>query len=182
MSLKLHTSVAEVYGFISRFDTALTIGPEPEIGDPPTRREGEDDVAFKARADEWARPYVEWERPLKVARETGNYAPITNAEIKPMWFKLRQVPASLWAKYDRHADGMSNAQRAQLIFRLAVVGLDGDVPMQAYDKSMAPTVDRTFADLGPIRPEAFVDLFTGQEAVIVEIAAHVRDRRHAPGN
>lgn len=182
MSLKLYTSAAAPYGFISRFDSALTIGPEPDVSNPPERRDGESDAAYKARVDVWAAPYVEWERPLKLARETGNYAPITAGNVQPLWFKLRQVPASLWAKYDRHADGMSNAQRAQLIFRIAVIGLDGDVPVEAYDKAMAPAVDRAFPDLGPIKPEAFVDLFTGHEMTIIEIAAHVRDRRHAPGN
>lgn len=182
MSLKLHTSVADTYGFISRYDSAMTLGPEPELTDPPERKPGESDADYKARADAWAAPYVEWERPLKLARETGNYTPITAPDVKPLWFKLRQVPASLWAKYDRHAEGLSNAQRAQLIFRIAVVGLDGDVPMEAYDKKVAPAVDRTMSDLGPIRPEAFVDLFTGHEHTIIEIAAHVRDRRHAPPN
>ena len=37
-------------------------------------------------------------------------------------------------------------------------------------------------DLGPIQPEVFVDLFTGAEKVIEEIAVHVIDRRKPSGN
>lgn len=183
MSLKLHTSLTEAYGFISRFDSAITLGPEPELGQPPPRLEGETAEAYRVRFDAWSAPYTEWERPLNLARATGNYTPITAPDVRPLWFRLRQIPMSMWAKIDRYTDGgMSDRERACLFFRVAVVGLDGDVPPMAHDKSMGPAVDKAYPDLGPIRTEAFVDLFTGHEAVVIEVATHVYERRKAPGN
>lgn len=182
MSLKLSTSVAEVYGFISRHDSAINLPPPPEVGPMPERLDGEDDAAFKARADIWAAPINEWRRPLDVARETGDYAPILRPEVKPLIFRLRQITASRWAALDRYVAPLSNMEHAQLLFRLGVAGLDGDVPTHLYDKRYAEARDPRFEDLGAIRPECFVDAFTGHEKIIEEIARHLIAHRHAPGN
>ncbi len=182
MSLKLSASVAEPYGFISRHDSAINIGPMPDPGEMPARLDGEKDDAYRARLEAWRAPLVEWRRPLDVARETGDYAPILVDGAKPTKFRLRQIPASLWAKLDGYTAHLPDTQHAQLIFRVAVVGLDGDIPMEAMDKKYARAVDKAFADLGPIQPEAFVDLFTGAEKVIDEIAVHVSERRRPSGN
>lgn len=182
VSIKLSTSVAEPYGFISRHDSAISLGPMPDLGPQPVRAEGESDEAFKLRAEAWAAPIREWRRPLDVARETGDYTPILVDGAKPTKFRIRQIPASLWAKIDGHTAHLPDTQHAQLIFRVAVVGLDGEFPIEAMDKRYARAVDKAFADLGPIQPEAFVDLFTGAEKVIEEIAVHVIDRRKPSGN
>ena len=89
MSLKLSTSVAESYAFISRYDDAINLGPEPDLGPAPERADGESDESFKARADAWAAPLRAWERPLNVARETGDYGPVTLPGVRPLLFKLR---------------------------------------------------------------------------------------------
>lgn len=182
VSLKLATSVAEVYGFISRHDSAINLPPPPEVGPPPVQLDGEDAAAFKARADAWAAPINAWRRPLDVARETGDYGPILRADVRPMIFRLRQIPASKWAALDRYVAPMSNAEHAQLIFRVGVINLDGEVPIQLLDAKFAPARDPRFEDLGAIRPECFVDFFTGHERVIDEIARHLIAHRHAPGN
>ncbi len=180
--IKLSASVAETFGFISRHDSAINLAPVPDVGMPPERGEGETVEAFKARFEAWRAPLTEWRRPLDVARETGDYTPILVEGARPTIFRLRQVPASLWAKLDGYTAGMHETQHAQLIFRVAVVGLDGEVPMAALDKKLAKAVDKAFADLGPIQPEAFVDLFTGHEEVIQEVATHVAQGRKPPGN
>jgi hypothetical protein len=182
VSLKLSISVAEPYGFISRFDSAITLPPPPDPGPPPERLDGEDDAAFKARADVWAAPINEWRRPLDVARETGDYAPILRADAKPTIFRLRQIVASRWAALDRYTAALANTEHAQLLFRVGVVGLDGDFPVMLLDRKYDPARDPRFEDLGPIRPECFVDAFTGAEKVIDEIARHLVAHRHAPGN
>lgn len=185
MSLKLHTSVTSDYGFISETDTAITLGPKPDLGPPPVRNEGEADDVFRKRAEAWAAPRIEWERPLNLARETGNYAPITSATERPLIFKLRQIPMSARNKVERCLSaipGDAVLERACLIFRFAVVALDGDVPMMAHDRSMLPAVDKSYPDIGPIRPPAFVDLFTGREDVVVEVATHAWTRSPPPGN
>ena len=180
MSLKLSTSVADVFGFISRFDSAMTLPPEPDLGPEPERADGESVESFTARAEAWAAPLKAWERPLEVARATGDYTPITSATIRPTIFKMRPITVSQWGRLDAHTANMTRHQRAQLIFRVVVVGLDGDVPMEAHDKKMARAVDKSYPDLGPIQPEAFVDLF--KEKFIDEVAIHVRSRRFPSGN
>lgn len=178
MSLKLYTSIASDYAFISRFDSAIDLGPTPDVGEPPTRLDGESDAAFRARAEVWAAPVREWERPLTLARETGDYTKILKPGEAPTIFKLRQLTASTWAKIDRYVDGLSDRERAQLVVRCAVVGVEG-LPL---DKAHGPAVDKARPDLGPIRTEAFIDLFTGHDSTIVEIASHAYDRRKSPGN
>jgi hypothetical protein len=180
--IKLSASVAEPYGFISRHDSALNLGPVPDVGPFPVRADDESPEAFKARAEAWGAPIREWRRPLDVARETGDYTPILVEGARATVFRIRQIPASLWAKLDGYTAGMHETQHAQLIVRVAVIGLDGEVPIAALDKKYAKAVDKAFADLGPIQPEAFVDLLTGNEDVIQEIATHVVQGRKPPGN
>ena len=184
MSIKLHASVTETYGFISETDSAITLGPKPDLGPPPVRTPGESDDDFRRRAEAWAAPRVEWERPLLVARETGNYTPITSATERPLIFKMRQISMSQRGKVERYLSLLPDdalVERACLIFRFAVVGLEGDVPPMVHDRSMAPAVDKACPELGPIRPEAFLDLFTGREDVVVEVATHAW-RKSPPGN
>jgi hypothetical protein len=184
VSIKLHTSVTETFGFISETDSAITLGPKPDIGPNPVRAAGESDDDFRRRVEAWAAPRVEWERPLHVARETGNYTPITSATERPLIFKMRQISMSQRGKMERYLSSLPEdalLERACLIFRFAVVGLDGDVPMLVHDRGMAPAVDKAYPELGPIRPEAFVDLFTGREDVVVEVATHAW-KKSPPGN
>ena len=175
MSLKLSTSVTESYAFISRYDDAISLGPEPDLGPAPERADGESDEAFKARADAWA-------APLNVARETGDYSPVTTSGIRPLFFKLRPVTVSQWGRLDAYLDRLPQSAQLQLVFRCAVIGLDGEVPMAALDKSMSRAVDKAFPDLGLIMPECFVDLFARHERVISEVAFHVYSLRRPPGN
>ena len=182
MSLKLSTSVTESYAFISRYDDAISLGPEPDLGPAPERTDGESDESLKARAEAWAAPLKAWERPLNVARETGDYSPVTTSGIRPLFFKLRPVTVSQWGRLDAYLDRLPQSAQLQLVFRCAVIGLDGEVPMPALDKSMSRAVDKAFPDLGPIMPECFVDLFARHERVISEVAFHVYSLRRPPGN
>jgi hypothetical protein len=182
VSLKLSISVAEPYGFISRFDSACSHPPPPDVGKRPAQLDGESDADYQARLDTWSAPINEWRRPLDVARETGDYAPILHVGAKPTIFRLRQITASRWAALDRYTAALANTEHAQLLFRVGVVGLDGDFPVMLLDRKYDPARDPRFEDLGPIRPECFVDAFTGHERIIEEIAFHLVAHRHAPGN
>lgn len=182
MSLRLSLSVAAPYEFVSRYDSAIDMGPTPEPGEAPTRADGESDESFQRRADEWAAPVKAWLKPLRVARETGDYAAILKPGGTPTRIKLRQVTASMWARLDGYTDRLNETRAQQLIFRAGVMGVTGDVPAEIYGV-MAPAKDPEFPDLGDIMSPAFVDAFTGQERVIFEVASHLLEvRRKPPGN
>lgn len=184
--IKLALSLTEPYRVISRYDSAIDLPPEPN--DPmPQRADGESDEAFEARAKAWAAPIREWGKPLRVARETGDYSAILKAGETPTVFVVRQISATEWLTLDgalgrveAKATGRTEAARAMghLLVRYAVLRLEG-APVAAM---FPPVVDPAFPELGPIQPTAFVDLFTGSERILMEIAEVVGERRHTPPN
>lgn len=184
--IKLALSLAEPYRLISRYDTAIDLPPEPSAP-MPRRHADESDDAFKARAEAWAAPIREWGKPLRTARETGDYAAILKPGETPTYFVIRQISASEWLKLDAalgrvraKADDAEDAARASgyLLVRFAVLRLENVPPAAA----LTPAVDAEHAELGPIQPAAFVDLFTGNDRILMEIAEIVGERRHTPPN
>lgn len=207
--IKLALSLTEPYRVISRYDSAIDLPPEPN--DPmPQRTDGESDEAFEARAKAWAAPIREWGKPLRTARETGDYSAILKAGETPSAFIVRQVTATEWAKIDaasgrlqariynevvqaQYVAGMPDEMIAEmmrdasrrfaralghLLVRYAVEGIE-NAPAAA---TFARAEDPAFPELGPIQPTAFVDLFTGSERILMEIAEVVGERRHTPPN
>ena len=187
--IKLALSLAEPYKLISRYDSAINLGPEPKLPPPPERAADENLEAFEARAQAWAAPAREWGKPLRVARQTGDYSAILKPGETPTIFVVRQIPASEWLKLDaaiakveaQHADQPETLMRASfyMICRYAVIRVEGAAPPEA---TMAAAVDPDFPEIGPIQPVAFADLFTGNDRILREIAEVVVERRHTPPN
>ena len=184
--IKLALSLAEPYKLISQYDSAIDLPPEPNAP-MPRRAEGESDEAFKARAEAWAAPIREWGKPLRTARETGDYSAILKPGEVPTLFVIRQITSSEWLKLDAATAriiakaGGEDAGRAAayLLVRYAVLRLEGSAPPAA---ALTPAVDADHPELGAIQPAAFIDLFTGNDRIILEIASVVGERRHTPPN
>lgn len=180
MSVKLALTLAEPYRVISRYDSAINLPPEPAIGPRPDRKDGESDEEFRARAEAWAAPLREWGKPLRVARETGDYKPILKDGEQPTIFVLRQITATEWTAIDSALARVDGSRAAMLLLaRIGVLRLEGDAPTAA---NLAPEVDAAFPELGKIQPPKFVDLFTGTERILLELAEVIVDRRHTPPN
>ncbi len=184
--IKLALSLTEPYRVISRYDSAINLPPEPDAP-MPQRLDGESDDAFKARAEAWAAPIRAWGKPLRTARETGDYSALLVPGEVPTVFVVRQISATQWraldaaiGRIDTLAANRTDAARTagHLLVRYAVVQLEG-APASAV---FAPELDADFPALGPIQPPAFVDLFTGHERILMEIAEVIGERRYTPPN
>lgn len=184
--IKLALSLTEPYRVISRYDSAINLPPEPDAP-MPERIDGEGDDAFKVRAEAWAAPIREWGKPIRTARETGDYSALLVPGEVPTVFVVRQISATQWRALDAEL-GRVEAQAANridatraaahLLLRYAVIRLEG-APAAA---TFAPEVDKDHAVLGPIQPTAFVDLFTGNDRILMEIVQVIGERRHTPPN
>ncbi len=184
--IKLALSLAEPYRLISQHDTALDLPPEP-TAPMPRQAADESDEAFAVRAKAWAEPIRAWGKPLRTARETGDYSALLKPGETPTIFVIRQISASEWLRLDAalgrvraKADDAEDAARASgyLLVRYAVLRLENAPPAA----TLPLAVDPDHPELGPIQPVAFVDLFTGNDRILMEIAAVVGERRHTPPN
>lgn len=174
--IKLPPSLVGTYDLIYSSDDALD---RPADSDQPELADGETAAAFRARYELWAGPYVEWERKLKVARETGDWTALLIPGQEPTRFKIRQVPAEVWTKVDSvaKAEGWSNTERVAWLFRLFVV----DVTNVPADRGWRMTRTR-HPKLGDVAGVELVNLFTGVELVMVEIVEAAAERRSSlPG-
>lgn len=184
--IKLALSLTEPYRVISRYDSAINLPPEPDAP-MPRQADGESDDAYKLRAEAWAAPIREWGKPLRTARETGDYSALLVPGEAPTVFVVRQISATQWRTLDAEigrveaqAANRTDAARAAgyLLVRYAVIRLEGAPPSATF----ALEVDKDHAVLGPIQPTAFVDVFTGNERILMEIASVIGERRHTPPN
>ncbi len=184
--IKLALSLTEPYRVISRYDSAISMPPEPDAP-MPRQADGELDDAFKLRAEAWAAPIREWGKPLRTARETGDYSALLVPGEVPTVFVVRQISATQWRVLDAEL-GRVEAQAAHgtdatraaahLLLRYAVIRLEGAPPSATF----ALEVDKDHAVLGPIQPTAFVDVLTGNERILMEIVSVIGERRHTPPN
>lgn len=177
--IKLALSLTEPYRVISRYDSAIDLPPEPADVPMPDRLDDESAEDYGKRLLAWSAPVREWLRPIRVARETGDYTPILKAGELPTVFVVRQISATEWVALE-NAMGRLEGNRAKfhLVCRYAVLRMEG-APAAA---NFAPEPDKAFPELGPILPTRWVDLFTGAEKILMEIAEIVVERRTASPN
>lgn len=123
--LAVAISHVDGYGLIDVTDDALV---QPAIDPEPARIDGEDDSAFLARRETWAKKAAEvataWRRKYDLACETGNWDGMIAEGKAPTVFRIRQVPMTQWDAFRRVASRLGDAEQMTLAFRLGVDRID----------------------------------------------------------
>lgn len=176
-------SVLTDYALVYSEDPALTLAARPP---PPDALPDDTEDTYRPRVEAWQKAIdeiVTANRALfERAMETGEWAAITKPGETPTVFRVRIVPGSTWAAYERilRDDKLGDREAQQLAFRLAVTTIDNapGVPL-----AKAEHVDRrgVATGLGVILTAATVDAIdTVSRKIVAEVGTLVRRQRGGP--
>lgn len=114
------------YTLCSQYDRALDLPEVPEVADLAPDA---DEAAQAARAAAIAAAeaaQAERDQKLKVARDRSEWATLIKPGGKPTVFTFRQIPrrSMNWLLAERERRNLSHVETIELMFRLAIAGVD----------------------------------------------------------
>ena len=146
---------------------------DPALNSPPSDASDED--------------RKEWERRLKVARETGQWDGVLAPGQEPTRFSLRLIPGDLWRKYVDEHRTQGIATMSGLSVRLALRGVVGltDTDGKEVKVKLEPTEFGKIASPDVIATLdaiwlAITELDPTAPNIVAEMANAINDRQNGP--